>query len=227
MNHLNLAFLIGFLGSLHCVGMCAPLAFSLPTHSNKLGVFLDKLSYNIGRAITYAFLGLLIGFIGKQLWIAGLQQFISIACGVLILIAAFFRLFPSISILKSRKTVSFGLINKLLVKAINHKSGHFIVGLLNGFLPCGLVYVALATAVNTDSAIQSSFFMFFFGLGTIPIMLIALMGFSFAKPAIRRTINRIIPLFMILLGVWFILRGLNLDIPYLSPLINSNEAICR
>ncbi|RZJ83245.1 MAG: sulfite exporter TauE/SafE family protein, partial [Chryseobacterium sp.] len=61
MNHLHLAFIIGFFGSLHCVGMCAPLAFSLPTHQNRIWVVVEKLSYNLGRAVSYALLGLLIG----------------------------------------------------------------------------------------------------------------------------------------------------------------------
>lgn len=228
MNHLYLAFIIGLFGSLHCVGMCAPLAFGLPTHENRLLVFVEKLSYNLGRAISYALLGLLIGLIGKQLWIAGLQQFISIVCGALILIASIFRIFPSIKFFRNSNNSFYFPINNLIIKAINHKMGHFIIGLLNGFLPCGLVYVALATALNTDSALQSALFMFFFGLGTLPLMLIALLGFGFAKPAIKAIINKIIPLLMILLGIWFILRGLNLNIPYLSPLIgNGNPVICK
>lgn len=227
MSHLYLAFLIGLFGSLHCVGMCAPIAFSLPTHQNRLLVFVEKLSYNLGRAISYALLGLIIGLIGTQLWIAGLQQFISITCGVLILIAAILRIFPSIKFIRNSNVGFYSSINKLIIKAINHKMGHFIIGLLNGFLPCGLVYVALATAVNTDSAVQSALFMFFFGLGTLPLMLIALLGFGFAKPVVRNTINKIIPLLMILLGTWFVLRGLNLDIPYLSPLIGvGNPVVC-
>lgn len=225
MSHFYLAFLIGLFGSLHCVGMCAPLAFGLPTHPNKWVVFAEKLAYNLGRAITYAFLGLVIGLIGKQLWIAGLQQSISIICGILILAAAFFRLFPVLKISKINTSNLFSPVNKLLITAINHRMGHFIIGLLNGFLPCGLVYVALATAVNTDSAVQSALFMFFFGLGTLPLMLVALLGFGFAKPLIRSIINKLIPFLMLLLGIWFILRGLNLDIPFLSPLINGNNPL--
>src|SRR5690606_9677821 len=88
MNHLQLAFMIGLFGSLHCVGMCGPLAFALPQQQeSKWLTGFKKLSYNIGRAISYAFLGLLIGLLGKQLWLAGLQQSISIISGILIIAA--------------------------------------------------------------------------------------------------------------------------------------------
>ncbi len=227
MNHLNLAFIIGIFGSLHCIGMCAPLAFSLPAQQNRFVFILEKFSYNIGRAISYALLGLLIGLIGKQLWIAGIQQSLSILSGVLILFAAAFRLFPSVNFTRKWKSNLPGSVNSLIIKAIHHKSGHFMIGVLNGFLPCGLVYVALATAVNTASAFQSALFMFFFGLGTLPLMLFAILGFGFVKPSIRSSINRIIPLFMIILGAWFVLRGLNLDIPFLSPLIGGDQPVCN
>jgi sulfite exporter TauE/SafE len=101
------------------------------------------------------------------------------------------------------------------------------VGLLNGFLPCGFVYLGLATAVNTSSALQSSLFMFFFGLGTMPLMLAAMVGFNFAKPSVRYQINRILPILTIFLGIWFIFRGLNLGIPFLSPAIADTEVICH
>lgn len=227
MNHLYLAFLIGLFGSLHCIGMCAPLAFSLPSNQSKILLFVEKFSYNIGRAFSYALLGLLIGVIGKQLWIAGAQQILSIISGVLIIIAAFIRLFPVLNFTTGWNTNLPSSVNQIIIKAINHKSGHFIIGLLNGFLPCGLVYVALATALNTNSVLQSGLFMFFFGLGTLPLMLIAILGFGFAKASLRNTINKIIPLFMILLGIWFILRGLNLGIPFLSPLIGGDNPICN
>src|SRR5690606_35988451 len=143
-----------------------------------------------------ALLGLLIGLIGKQLWVSGLQQSLSIISGILILIAAGLRLFPSLNFTSQWQSRLPGTVNKLIIKAINHKSVHFVIGILNGFLPCGLVYVALATAINTDSALQSALFMFFFGLGTLPLMLFAILGFSFAKVSLRNAINKIIPLFM-------------------------------
>src|ERR1700760_2968988 len=75
----ELAFFIGLFGSIHCIGMCGPLAFAIPVIENKWWLIVaDKVLYNLGRIVTYTLLGLLMGFIGRQLWIFGLQQFICI-----------------------------------------------------------------------------------------------------------------------------------------------------
>lgn len=226
MNHLQLAFIIGLFGSLHCVGMCGPLAFALPQQEeSKWITLIKKLSYNIGRAISYSLLGLLIGLIGKQLWLAGLQQGISILSGILIMVAVLPQIIKSKkphSYIPNRFTLA---VNKLIGKALRNRAGHLYLGLLNGFLPCGFVYLGLATAINTSSAYQSALFMFVFGLGTTPLMLLAMLGVNFSKPAFRQKINRLLPYVTLCLGVWFVLRGLNLDIPYLSPKIVGNEAV--
>ena len=218
MSNNLVAFFIGLFGSIHCVGMCGPLALAVPSFHKKWYLLVaDKLLYNFGRVVTYTFLGLLIGFIGRQIWLYGLQQGISILSGILIILIAFSR------ILKINLTnqTRFGNIlmpfNKLLGYAMQHKAGHFIIGLLNGFLPCGFVYLALIGALNTPSPITSAQYMFFFGAGTFPLMLAATISSGFAGPAIRRKINKAIPYVMVCLGCWFILRGLNLNIPYLSP----------
>jgi sulfite exporter TauE/SafE len=91
------------------------------------------------------------------------------------------------------------------------------IGLLNGILPCGLVYVGVAGAVNTGDITNAMVYMALFGLGTAPVMLtISLIG-NFLSIAVRNRINRITPYVVILLGVLFILRGLSLGIPYISP----------
>jgi hypothetical protein len=228
MNHLHLAFLIGLFGSLHCVGMCGPLAFALDSKAqNKWLLIFQKLSYNFGRAFSYALLGLLIGLLGKQLWIAGVQQAISIITGVIIVLVSLPKIFTFFNFNINFQNPFQKPINQLIGKAISQKSGHFFVGVLNGFLPCGFVYLALATAVNTNSILQSGLFMFFFGLGTIPLMLTAMLGLNFAKPKIRLQINRLLPVLTLCLGFWFILRGMNLNIPYLSVAIVDNGVICH
>lgn len=224
MNHLQLAFIIGLFGSLHCVGMCGPLAFAIPnTGSSRWRLVLNKFIYQIGRAFSYAILGFLIGIIGKKLWIAGFQQTLSILCGAFIVVYSIIRLIP----LRRKFNSNFSIINDWISKAIQKRYGHFVVGLLNGILPCAFVYVALATAVNTTSPVQSALFMFFFGLGTLPLMFSAAVGVSFAGHNLRRSINNILPILSLLLGIWFILRGSSLDIPFLSPLLTGDSAICR
>jgi hypothetical protein len=229
MTSYEIAFFIGLFGSMHCIGMCGPLAFAVPVVNNKWwSIVFDKVLYNTGRIITYSFLGLIIGLIGKQLWLIGLQQGVSLASGLLIIIAAFSRLFklrmnnnPVLSRLLTP-------VNRLLSYALQHRSGHLVIGLLNGFLPCGFVYLALVGAINTSSPVASAQFMFWFGVGTFPLMLIATVSSGFIRPVLRRRINNVMPYLMVCLGFWFILRGLNMNIPYLSPpQQTSGVAICH
>ena len=229
MSSNSIAFFIGLFGSVHCIGMCGPLAFAVPSVKNQLWLLVsDKILYNIGRVITYTCLGLLIGFIGKQLWLSGLQQSISVLSGLLIIMAALSRIFK-ISVTNGgfiSKLVS--PVNRLLSYALQRHSGHFVIGLLNGFLPCGFVYLALAGALNTSSPFASAQYMFWFGAGTFPLMLIATVSTGFATPVFRRRINKTLPYLMLGLGFWFILRGTNLNIPYLSPAKNAQaESICK
>jgi sulfite exporter TauE/SafE len=217
MNIDKLAFMIGLLGSVHCVGMCGPLAFAVP--SLKQGWFFmvaDKLIYQFGRIIAYCSLGLFIGLIGQQVWMAGFQQGISILSGVLIVMAACSRILK-FRFLKDKPSFMLGPFNKMFNYALKHKANHLIIGFINGFLPCGFVYLALAGALNTENIQTSVTYMFWFGLGTLPLMFLTTLGIGFMGAIFRRKINRIVPYLMLCIGIWFILRGLTLDIPYLSP----------
>lgn len=228
MNYNELAFFTGLFGSIHCVGMCGPLAFAIPSfREQKWLILFDKLIYNIGRTLTYTLLGLLIGLVGQQLWIVGIQQSLSIATGIIIILAAFSRIFK-ISLGNGKWANNLVQpFNRLLSNAIKHKSGHLITGILNGLLPCGFVYLALAGALNTGNSISAAQYMLFFGLGTLPLMLIAMISTSFIGPIFRRRINKAIPFIMLALGLWFVLRGLELNIPYLSPMkVESGIEVC-
>lgn len=218
MNYNELAFFTGLFGSIHCIGMCGPLAFAVPSfHQQRWLIIFDKLVYNLGRTLTYTLLGLIIGLAGRQLWLAGMQQSISILTGVLIIFAATSRI---LKISMGNGTWFSGIVqpfNRLLAYSLQHKAGHLITGILNGFLPCGFVYLAMAGALNTGSVLGSAQYMFLFGMGTLPLMMAAMVSSGFAGPSIRKRINKAMPFVMLGLGVWFVLRGLNLDIPYLSP----------
>jgi len=229
MSNNEIAFFIGLFGSVHCIGMCGPLAFAVPAlHSKWWLIVTDKVLYNIGRVITYSFLGLLIGLLGKQLWLAGLQQSVSFVTGVLIIMAGLSRLFK----LKAGRSLWVSSLlspfNSLLSYALKHKAGHLVIGLLNGFLPCGFVYIALAGAVNTSTPSSAMQYMFWFGTGTLPLMLVATVSAGFVGPIFRRRINKAMPYLMICLGIWFLLRGMGLDIPYLSPASHATaNTICH
>jgi len=217
MSNEKLAFMIGLLGSLHCIGMCGPLAFSVPVvKPGWLFLVADKLAYQFGRILAYCSLGIIIGLIGQQLWLAGIQQGVSIFSGVLILMAACSRIFK-LSRFKPKNQWLLAPFNRMFNYALKHKANHLIIGFINGFLPCGFVYLALAGALNTNGVAHAVTYMFWFGLGTLPLMFIATISMSFTGSMLRNKINRVIPYMMLFLGIWFICRGLALDIPYLSP----------
>jgi sulfite exporter TauE/SafE len=222
MSSNQVAFFIGLFGSVHCIGMCGPLAFAIPSfHTRWWMVVVDKFIYNAGRVITYTLLGLLIGLLGRQLWLADMQQGVSIVSGILIIMAGFSRMFK-VKFSQSKLMPKLAApINKLIGFALKHKAGHFAVGLLNGFLPCGFVYLALIGAVNTSSPYSSAQYMFWFGIGTFPLMLLATVSMGFIGPRVRNRINKAMPYLMVCLGLWFVLRGLGLNIPYLSPATQS------
>ncbi len=221
MLPLYTAFTIGLIGSLHCIGMCGPIAIALPLGSKGFGNRLTgTLLYNLGRIITYGILGSLFGLLGKGFEMAGIQRWVSITAGIMMIS---WILFP---ILFHRKflNLNFGdsavnsLISKLR-KLFGKQSfiNLFLIGLLNGLLPCGLVYVAIAGAINTNDPIQGVFFMMLFGIGTLPIMAsVSILG-NVMSLAVRNKISKIIPVFIITLGIIFIIRGLTLGIPYISP----------
>jgi sulfite exporter TauE/SafE len=221
------AFLIGLFGSFHCIGMCGPIAIALPIQNDsKFNLIFGRILYNIGRAITYAIIGLLFGLIGQSLSLAGFQQSVSILAGVLILLMVLLpsKISQKIYLLKP----AYGFTNFLKQKfgaLLKKKSvaSTFLIGLLNGFLPCGLVYIAVAGAIASGNFLDGAAYMFVFGIGTLPIMLAVSLAGNFISLNVRKRINKMIPAFMIVLAFLFILRGMNLGIPYISPQLQQTE----
>jgi sulfite exporter TauE/SafE len=226
MSEQYLAFMIGLLGSVHCIGMCGPLAFAVPSLQQGAGwLILDKGLYQLGRIISYCVLGLIIGLIGIQLWMAGIQQGVSIFTGLLIIMAACSRIFKIA--FRGNANILLKPFHRLFGYALKHKANHLIIGMINGLLPCGFVYLALAGAVNMPDIKGAIGYMFFFGLGTAPLMMIAAMTVGLTGTIMRNRINKVVPYLMVCLGIWFILRGLELNIPYLSPAPHNAGAICK
>ena len=218
------AFLTGLLGSFHCVGMCGPIALALPTIGNSIQEkIFSRLLYNLGRLLTYSILGLLFGVFGLSLKLAGLQQSISIGAGVLIIITVLLR--GKISSKYSFNFFSGNTIGKLFQQKTHFSI--FGVGVLNGLLPCGFVYIALIASVAVQDAMQGALFMFFFGMGTLPMMFSVSMIGQFLSVKVRSRINKFTPVFAILIACIFILRGMNLGVPYLSPKISDDQATVK
>jgi len=218
------AFLVGALGSFHCIGMCGPIALTLPVKSPEFWKLLKgRLLYNLGRVITYSFLGVIVGLLGRGLVLTGSQQWLSILVGVLILLLWFMprKWSQGLDALKPiRQFTSWIKQNFTFLFKKGNSFSLLLIGVLNGFLPCGLVYLAMAGALATASIQEGALYMAFFGIGTIPMMLVLSMVGKFIKPNFRTWIHtKLLPVFTVTLALLFILRGLNLGIPYVSPKI--------
>jgi len=215
------ALVLGLMGSFHCAGMCGPIAIALPLPGNSVPrKILGGVLYNLGRTLTYGIMGAIFGLLGQGVQMIGFQQRISVIMGAVMIISVFF---PSLFRNQYRMDKSLfafvGKLKKALGKlfSVRSFSSLFFIGLLNGLLPCGLVYMALAGAIGTGEVVLGSLYMIMFGLGTIPMLLSIAIAGNLLNTAIRRKINRLIPVLVVVVGIFFVLRGLSLGIPYLSP----------
>ncbi|UQD57378.1 sulfite exporter TauE/SafE family protein [Flavobacterium sp. K5-23] len=215
------AFLFGLISSFHCIGMCGPIAMMLPVdRSNQAKKVTQILTYHLGRLTAYGSIGFVFGMLGKGFFMAGIQQNLSIFIGVAMIVVILVpeKIFANYNFSKP----VFKLISKIksaLGSQFRNKSykSLFIIGLLNGFLPCGMVYVALFGSIAMQSESLGVLYMILFGLGTVPMMSSVVYINSYLTIPIRNKIQKLIPYVAILIGVLFILRGLGLGIPYISP----------
>jgi hypothetical protein len=219
MNILITAFLLGLAGSFHCVGMCGPIALSLPLGGNSiLQKIWGSMLWSAGRIVTYSLIGALFGLIGEGFKFIGYQQVISVTMGILMILSV---LLPSLL-----KNYSLGQSSPLFRPIRNgmrqlfqgkNLMALFLIGIFNGLLPCGLVYLAVAGAIGTADLLKGIAYMALFGLGTLPMLLAISMFGNIVSQALRKKISKVVPVIVILIGIIFILRGLTLGIPFLSP----------
>jgi hypothetical protein len=201
--------------------MCGPIAFLLPLdRQNRVKRILQLSSYHFGRILTYSLLGLLFGIAGNTFHFFGIQQQLSIGIGVLMIISilAPTQLTNKFSITRPIYKL-VGKVKNALGAALKKKEPEtfFIIGFLNGLLPCGLVYMAVFGAIALGNPLQGSVYMALFGIGTIPLMTTAIYLGNFLTNNLKQRILKAIPVVVIVIGLLFILRGLGLGIPYLSP----------
>jgi uncharacterized protein len=234
-NMLIAALILGFAGSLHCVAMCAPITLALSMQGKTRGNFIvGKLLYNTGRILTYTALGAALGaskeLLGTMLFdIHGVQEVLSISLGV--------GIFVVVLIPQHIRTKIFGM--PVFVRVLgrlrgriggfmrsSRMSGQFALGLLNGLLPCGFVYMGLAMAALSGSTGDAALTMLSFGLGTFPAMFGIAMLARIAGVQMRFTssLRRYAPFGAALVAVLFLIRGLALGIPYLSPKLSAQPA---
>ena len=217
-------FLLGAVSSFHCVGMCGPIALSLPVHylparQKTVGIIL----YNLGRISLYALLGVFFGFAGRQFYLGGLQQGFSIFLGSL-LIALFLMTIWKVNkqplgfVDKGTKFIQRRIAFYLQQKKL---SAMFVLGVSNGLLPCGMVYFALTGALAAGTVQGGAIFMTAFGLGTFPAMFVISLFGSLFRLSARNFMKKAYVFGILIMGILLIFRGLNLNIPYLSPYLTS------
>jgi uncharacterized protein len=220
---------LGFFGSLHCIGMCGPIALALPLdRSTALTKTAGILSYNAGRLFTYSFLGALFGLFGYGLVLSGFQQTFSIVMGILIIglvfvpgLTRWIRVPSLISVIGKLRSLLSPLFQQKGYRSL------FLIGTLNGLLPCGLVYLGITGAIVTGNAQRGSLFMATFGAGTLPAMFTLSMLSNALSGAFREKIRRAMPVVIVSMGLLLILRGLNLGIPMVSPEMSSVKPECN
>ncbi|HEV2395025.1 MAG TPA: sulfite exporter TauE/SafE family protein [Verrucomicrobiae bacterium] len=220
------ALVLGLVGSLHCAGMCGPLGLALPhAGATPSAFFAGRVAYNMGRILTYCALGLLFGLVGRSLVLAGIQRWVSIGLGLALLGALF----------GSRKLALWrpvtGLVEQLKSRmALLLRRRSFaslgLLGLLNGLLPCGLVYVACAGATATGGILAAAQYMAAFGIGTVPLMLAIGLSGKLVPISWRLQLRKAIPISVFLLATLLILRGMSLGIPYVSPDLSGGKSAC-
>ena len=215
------ALILGLMGSLHCVGMCGPIAFMLPVdRTNNYKKFGQIFIYHFGRLLAYGIIGLVFGLLGKGLSIFGIQQKLSIAIGIIMILIVLipYQTFNKYNLSKPIYKVISKVKNQLGKELKKKSPDTFLtIGFLNGFLPCGLVYMALFGSIAMGDALQGSLYMMLFGVGTLPLMTATIYFSNLLKGDIRQKVQKAIPVFVIIIGALFILRGLGLGIPYVSP----------
>tara|TARA_R110002073_G_scaffold306012_5_gene475171 strand:- start:12309 stop:13004 length:696 start_codon:yes stop_codon:yes gene_type:complete len=214
------ALLFGLFGSFHCIGMCGPIAFVLPIdRTSRFKSVLQTVLYHLGRIFSYSLIGALFGLLGKGFYFFGLQQQLSIVVGlIMILSIAVPRLFSKMSI--ARPVLKFtNKIKSSLGSSLKKKenSTFFTIGFLNGLLPCGLVYMAMIASLTSRSVFEGITYMALFGLGTVPLMSAVVLLGNITSYVNRRKIQKLIPVVVVVIGIFFVLRGLGLGIPYVSP----------
>lgn len=162
---------MGLAGSLHCVGMCSPLAMAVSNMN--AGAFLNRLIYNAGRILTYSTMGSLVASAGYFLPISRFQNLVSILLGIALLLIGVGLLKPNVPILSMLVGKFTAWLKTLFSKFLRQKNyaSVFFMGTLNGFLPCGLVLIALSYCLTLSTAQDGFIFMLMFGAGTLPVML--------------------------------------------------------
>lgn len=215
--------ILGITSNLHCIGMCGPIAMAIPVDRTSNWTILGGiLQYNLGRILTYSLLGILVGSIGVTIETFGFLQWLSIIAGVFMILFAWrkwlaAKLDANLPMFGIQRWVGHGL-GKVIASRSPFKIP--LLGMLNGMLPCGMVYVAMINALLAGNPLSSAGAMAVFGLGTLPAMIAVGFAANRISASVRQKINRAVPYMLTVVGLLIVLRGMNLDIPFISPKVS-------
>lgn len=212
------ALLLGLLGSAHCIGMCGPIALALPGFNlyDRLGMFFSALIYNLGRILAYGVIGGIFGLLSQTVSLSGLQWWLSIGIASTLLLLALFSLNPEDFLVRIPFIQRFYQNIQQKIRVQFQKKGllpYFIIGFLNGWLPCGMVYLAVAGSVVAGSIYQGSLFMLAFGIGTLPLMFLTAMARQFIPRQLKVYLRKASPIILIGFAILIIIRALNIELP--------------
>ena len=218
----EIGFFMGLIGSVHCIAMCGPLVMALPiSQQTNFQKWQSILLYHAGKISSYTLLGIIFGLFGSQLPLYGVQENLSIVMGIIMLLYVVY-----VFVIKPKfipRFLQFNLLYTFIVKKMGqlfqrkNRTVFYLIGFLNGLLPCGMIYVALTSALATQKILEGGLLMAFFGLGTMPALIMVAIGGQYFSLNFRKKIQNLLPVFIFSMGVLLILRGMNLGIPFLSP----------
>lgn len=201
----GMLFMTGLLTSIHCISMCGSINLVATVNNDNKRSIKRPLLYNIGRIISYTIIGGLVGLVGKII------SFNNIVNGIIIILASMVMLLMSLTMLN---------VIKVKFKFIKYKVSNrnpFIIGLLNGLMPCGPLQAMQIYALSTGSVLKGTLSMLLFGLGTVPLMLVTGVIFSSLKGKTKILINKIASVLILILSIVMFNRGLlSLDIDILK-----------
>jgi len=210
-----LALVFGFVSSLHCVQMCGPIVLTYSVAANtgeaRRSLLGLHLAYNAGRTLTYMLLGAVAGLAGGAMTmvgrLAGFENVAAIVAGIAMVLTGIVLLGFG---LKSWR--GFALPNRFLRpvgKLLSSRSAasKFALGLLMGFLPCGLVYAALMKAIGTGTPLAGALTLLAFGGGTSVALVVVGLGSSVATRKIARWGTTVSAITVLAMGVLLIARG--------------------
>lgn len=215
-----LALTMGLLSSFHCIGMCGPIALALPVQAgSKFRQFASIGLYNGGRALTYAVLGLGFGAVGSSLVWMGYLRYLSIFTGLLMLICVLWPSWMNDYLHTPafwKRSVHY--LKKRMSEMLHSRKmyGLLMLGVLNGLIPCGLVYLALISSVATGSIAGGGIYMLLFGIGTLPAMMAVGFFRQWFTPAFRTRMHKLTPIILAVAGIWLMSRGIFMEYPLLG-----------